>query len=218
MLPALALSPAAKLLIGLLFLIAALGMGVYLGVEWQEGVEAKEDLKQADETRARMLTRMREDRDSQEKLAADLVRERAGRDQDQRNFNRKLADAEDRDLVETSCPQPIEPIRNSADRTAVAAAQGNAEPASSGEAGAQDSAGPGARLSAIGCGLWNSALLAGFTVEERGQLPADADACAGPVELKDALRNLRENSALLGECRLREKKTQQRLRELGKEG
>lgn len=221
--PALALSPAARWLIGLLIVLAMCGASFHFGVEWQEGVEAKEKVKEGDEARAKLVKSIEDGRKATAELAALLKNERAGRTKDQVAFEEKLKNAPRETIFETDCRQQPNPVRIAAGGDPVAGhnspAQGISEPASSETPGAQGNPSgglrPGARLSAIGCGLWNAALFAGFTEAERGQLPPGADACAGPVESDEAMRNLRANAALLGECRLREQQTQKRLKDLG---
>ncbi len=60
------------------------------------------------------------------------------------------------------------------------------------------------RLSADGVRLWNERLALGVVDADRRQFVDDANTTAGAVEITDAIQNVADNAALLGECRERE--------------
>lgn len=62
----------------------------------------------------------------------------------------------------------------------------------------------GPRLLAGGVRLWNRGLATGASAAERGLWLDAADAGAGPVEIVDAIANVKANAELLGQCRARE--------------
>lgn len=119
------------------------------------------------------------------KLAAD--RDQLARDQ--RQFEEKLRATPKEDLVELSCPgqpagQPAEEIPGAG------YSSGLRPPA------AVDPGVPGVRLSAAAVSLWNDGLAVGLP-DAYGGWRADAEAGgAGPVEIKDALANVKDNGAV----------------------
>lgn len=208
---------AGRWLVIVLLVTGAAGAGFMHGIEFQQGEEAKGRLDEADEARIAMLARWESDRRIVAGLVMLLDHERRMRDADSLQFEETL-DASRGTFFEANCPPRNEPTRNAtgsdAPQSAAPTAQGISEPVR-GEADAPGGASPGARLSASGCRVWNDALLGGYTAAERALLPPGADACAGPVEAEDALKNLRANAVRLGECRFREQRTQAWLRGVG---
>lgn len=128
-----------------------------------------------------------EQRQQNATLAAKLNRETAKR----RSNERKLAEALRRvpptELVERACP----------DSPGAAAPSNPATVAGT-------SRGTPARILAAGVRLWNERLALGVNDAERRQFIDAADAAAGPVEIADAIQNVADNAAILGECRERE--------------
>jgi len=187
----------------LALMVVAAAVGGYVhGVRYEEGRQSVEKLAQANAFIEKQAKRAAEDRAENARVSKALDEERDARGKDKEKFDRRLANVPRGSLVEVACPSQQTGIATGSESRAQAPAAGSAD----------------VRLSGVACSLWNDALSAGLLAEERAGWPADADACAGPVEVEDALRNLRDAAALLGECRTRERESQRWLKATGQAG
>jgi hypothetical protein len=196
-------SAAGRWLVILLLVGAACAYAYVHGRQYERGIVDGERLKDADAFVQKLLDRAAIDRAANALVADALDSERAARSKDRQRFEERLRNVPVKTILEVvevpgQCAEP---------------AAGSTEPPSRPREDDRDR--PRARLSADGCKLWNDALAAGATAAERPEWIAGADTCSGPVEIDEALRNLRDNAELLGECRKREELTQEWFRKEG---
>jgi hypothetical protein len=178
-----------------LVIVAASVAGYFHGVEHEQGKQAKRERAADIEFTKRLTERVERERQEQAMVAASLEAERAARAKDAESFNRRLANAPRGKIIECPGAKKATP----AEATAASTVPEPVDP----------------RLSALGNELWNRSLAAGTTAAERAGWLASANAAPGPVEIDDALRNLRENATLLGQCREREQETRAWLKREG---
>jgi hypothetical protein len=191
--PALIASPLLRLALMALALVAAAIAGYVHGVKYEQGRQAVEHNKQLVEAHEKMVARIEKDKKSSAEVQKKLDAESAARSRDTETFYEKLQRARNdakRGVALIECPVARAP----------ATADGNLVLKRADDLRA-DSAG---RLTDAARRLWNEGLSAGTTIAERAGWLAEADKSTGPVEIDAALRNLRINAALLGECRTRE--------------
>lgn len=117
-------------------------------------------------------------------LSNRLAHEKKERDNDQRDFEAMLARTPPGALVNVDCPQQTGATQDQSSASGAAPAH--------------------VQLSVDGVRLWNKALSLGVVDAERGRFADAANSGSGPVEIADAIQNVAENAAILGECRARE--------------
>lgn len=168
----------------LLAIIAAAGAGLWYGADYEQGRIAQRDLTATIGAARRYADDTKKGQQTDARVSDGINRESAARDAQAKEQRNVLAGIRAADLVQ--CP--------------VADTGGVANPAVA--AVAADP--PAVRLSADGVREYNRALALGTLQAERAGWIADADAGAGPAEIKDAIQNLADNAEKLGACRARE--------------
>ena len=128
-----------------------------------------------------------EQRQQNAALAAKLNRETAKRRSNERQLAEALRRVPPAELVESACPDS--PRAATPSNPAAVAGTGRGTPA---------------RILDAGVRLWNERLALGVNDAERRQFLDAADSGTGPVEISDAIQNVADNAAILGECRERE--------------
>ena len=170
------MSLAAKWLILVLLLLVTFGLGLHTGVSREQGEQAKLEVKRQKAESDALAQFWVGQRAMNAKTAADLESARQDRDKYRRSLAKRNVQRET--LVDVVPPSPP-----TAGVPAVPAA---------------------ARLSTIGVREWNLRLALGLSEADRGRWTDAANTGAGPVEVDDAIQNVEDNAAILGECRARE--------------
>ncbi len=166
------MSLAAKVLILALLAIGAALAGMWTGVSWEQGQEARRARAAERVYTQALLERAAKNRTDNAEVAHQLAVERAARRRDTLNYRERLKNA--RTILTATCPQPAGTIASAA--------------------------GPPAAPARITCGpdcirLWNAALAQGLPAALGGP-GADAGAGgAGVAEIEDLFANLGDNAA-----------------------
>jgi hypothetical protein len=185
-----------------LALVVAAAAGYFHGVKYEAGQEAEREVIARDQAAKLTAHNIEQDKKLAAQAQKTLDDERAAREKDRQAFEEELKNAPRGTLVEKSCKN--QPAGGATDSGPVP------QPGATGSAEADDD-----RITAAAVRLWNDALSAGATVEERAGWLDAANAGSGSVDLRSALRNLKQNAGLLGECRTREALIQQGLCSMG---
>ena len=119
-------------------------------------------------------------------IGAELAGERAARDRDRRTFERRLADANEKDLTTVAC-----------DESAGGAAS---VPASAADEAAARGSAPAVRFTPEFVGLWDAALVQGLPAAVGAERVDGGAAGTAPPGPKDLLDNLGENGRRTNEC------------------